>query len=254
LDAESDEASGDDDNADFMKVNDEQPIEEFCKVITPTISAYKKFESLYSVICRLIAANEAPAPVREERVGKWSASMKVRGNAQYLPPHILMSEATWAEVLDTNPIGMWFGTNKNDSSLICVIKFYWKSQVPSVLTKKFVIDYQELLFKQNAPRGKMKIPWTVRTPQGIFIEEYSAVGEKKKWLLPMTAPFLSIDGKPSALFDTTHMRTPGNQTSLSTDIERMESSTRRKKPLSTRNHPMCNSTSTIIQQEKRVHG
>jgi len=50
LDAESDEASGDDDNADFMKVNDEQPIEEFCKAITPTISAHKKFEPLYSVI------------------------------------------------------------------------------------------------------------------------------------------------------------------------------------------------------------
>jgi len=83
--------------------------------------------------------------------------MKVRENAQYLPPHILMSEAKWAEVFDTNPIGMWFGTNKNDSSLIRVIKFYWKSQAPAVLTKEFVIDYQELLFKQNAPRGKLKI-------------------------------------------------------------------------------------------------
>jgi len=149
--------------------------------------------------------------------------MKVRGNAHYLPPHILMSEATWAKVLDTNPIGMWFGTNKNDSSLICVIKFYWKSQASVVLTKKFVIDYQELLVKQNAPRGKLKIPWTVRTPQGIFIEEYSAVGEKKKWLLPMTAPFLSIDGKPPALFDTIRMRTPGNHTSLSTDTETLHS-------------------------------
>ena len=39
LDAERDEASGDDDNADFMNANDEQPIEEFCKAITPTISA-----------------------------------------------------------------------------------------------------------------------------------------------------------------------------------------------------------------------
>jgi len=58
LDAESDEASGDDDNADFMKVNDEQPIEEFCKASTPTVSAYKKFESLYSVIRGLVAANE----------------------------------------------------------------------------------------------------------------------------------------------------------------------------------------------------
>jgi len=223
LDAESDEASGDDDNADFMKVDDEQPIKEFCKAITPTISAYKKFEPLYTVIRGLVAANDAPAPAGEERVGKWSASMKVRGNAQYLPPHILMSEATWAKVLDTNPIGMWFGTNKNDSSLIRVIKFYWKSQAPTVLTKKFVIDYQELLFKQNAPRGKLKIPWTVRTPQGIFIEEYGAVGEKKKWLLPMTAPFLSIDGKPSALFDTTRMRTPGNYMRLSTDIETLHS-------------------------------
>jgi len=114
LDAESDEASGDDDNADFMKVNDEQPIEEFCKAITPTISAYKTFESLYSVIRGQVAANDAPAPAGEEKVGKWSTSMKVRGNAQYLPPHILMSEATWAKVLDTNPIGMWFGTNEND--------------------------------------------------------------------------------------------------------------------------------------------
>jgi len=72
---------------------------------------------------------------------------------------------------------MLFGTNKNDLSLIRVIKFYWKSQLPAVLTKKFVTDYQELLFKQNAPRGKLKIPWKVRTPQGIFIEEYGAVGE-----------------------------------------------------------------------------
>jgi len=128
LDAESDEASGHDDNADFMKVNDEQPIEEFCKAITPTISAYKKFEPLYSEIRGLVVVNDAPAPAGEERVGKWSASMKVRRNAQYLLPHILMSEAKWAEVLDTNPISMWFGTNKNDSSLIRVIKFYWKSQ------------------------------------------------------------------------------------------------------------------------------
>jgi len=84
LDAESDEASGDDDNADFMKVNDEQPTEEFCKAITHTISAYKKLESLYSVIRGLVAANEASAPAGEERVGKWSASMKVRGNAARL--------------------------------------------------------------------------------------------------------------------------------------------------------------------------
>jgi len=121
-----------------MNANDEQPIEEFCKAITPTISAYK----LYSVIRELVAANDAPAPAGEERVGKWSASMKVRGNAQYLLPHILMSEETWAKVLDTNPIGTWFGTNKNDSSLIRVIKFYWKSQAPAVLAKTFVIDYQ----------------------------------------------------------------------------------------------------------------
>ena len=84
MDAESDEASGDDDNADFMKVNDEQPTEEFCKAITPTISAYKKFESLYSVIRGLVAVNDAPAPAGEERVGKWSASMKVWGDAARL--------------------------------------------------------------------------------------------------------------------------------------------------------------------------
>jgi len=100
-----------------MKVNDEQPIEEFYKAITPTISAYKKFESLYSVISGLVAANDAPAPAGEERVGKWSASMKVRGNAQYLPPHILMLEATCAKVLDTNPIGMWFLSAPNDRSI-----------------------------------------------------------------------------------------------------------------------------------------
>ena len=111
----------------------------------------------------------------------------------------------------------------DDSSLIRVIKFYWKSQAPAVLTKKFVIKYQELLFKQNAPRGKLKIPWTVKTPQGIFIEEHGAVGGKKKCLLPMTAPFLSIDSKPSALFDTTRMRTPVNHTSLSTDTETLHS-------------------------------
>jgi len=79
-----------------------------------------------------------------------------------------------------------------------------------VLTKTFVIDYQELLVKQNAPRGKLKNPWTVRTPQEIFTEEYGAVGEKKKWLFPMTAPFLCINGKPPILFDSTRMRTPGN--------------------------------------------
>jgi len=202
-----------------MNANDEQPIEEFCKAITSTISAYKKFEPLYSMIRWLVAANDAPAPAGEERVGKWSASMKVRGNAQYLPPHILISEETWAKVLDTNPIGMWFGTNKNDSSLIRVIKFYWKSQAPAVLAKTFVIDYQELLVKQNASRCKLENLWTVRTPQGIFTEEYGAVGEKEKWLLPVTAPFLSIDGKPTALFDATRMRTPGNHTSLSTDTE-----------------------------------
>jgi len=72
----------------------------------------------------LVAVNDAPTPAGEDRVGKWSASMKVRGNAQYLPPHILMSEKTWAKVLDTNPIGMWFGTNKNDLSLIRVTKIY----------------------------------------------------------------------------------------------------------------------------------
>ena len=121
LDAESDEAPGDDDNEDFINVNDEQPIEEFCKAITSTISAYKKFESLYSVIRGLVEVNDAPAPAGEERVGKWSASMKVRGNAQYLPPQILMSEAPWAKVLDINPLSMWFGTNKNDSSLIRVL-------------------------------------------------------------------------------------------------------------------------------------
>jgi len=223
LDAEHDEASGDDVNADFMNANDEQPIEEFCKAITPTISAYKKFEHFYSVIRGLVAANDAPTPAGEERVGKWSASMKVRGNAQYLPPHILMSEETWAKVLDTNPIGMWFGTNKNDSSLIRVIKFHWKSQAPAVLAKTFVIDYKELLVKQNAPRGKLKNPWTVRTPQGIFTVEYGAVGEKKKWLLPMTAAFLSIDGKLFALFDTTLMRMLKNHTSLSTDAEKLHS-------------------------------
>jgi len=118
---------------------------------------------------------------------------------------------------------MWFGTNKNDSSLSCVIEFYWKSQAPAVLAKLFVIDYQELLVKQNAPRGKLKNPWTVRTPQGIFTDEYGAVGEKKKCLLPMTAPFLSIDGKPLALFDTTCMRTLGNHKSVSTDAETLQS-------------------------------
>jgi len=91
-----------------------------------------------------------------------------------------MSEETWAKVLDTNPIGTWFGTNKNDSSFIRVIKFYLKSLAPAVLAKTFVIDCQELLVKQNAPRGKLKNPWTVRTPQGIFTEEYGAMGEKKK--------------------------------------------------------------------------
>jgi len=80
LDAERDEASGDDDNGDFMNSNDEQPIEDFCKAITPTISAYK----LYSVIRELVAANDAPALAGEERVGKWSASMKVRGECPVL--------------------------------------------------------------------------------------------------------------------------------------------------------------------------
>jgi len=67
LDAESDEAPGDDDNEDFINVNDEQPIEEFCKAITPTISAHKKFESLYSMLCGLVAANEASSWRREGR-------------------------------------------------------------------------------------------------------------------------------------------------------------------------------------------
>jgi len=39
----------------------------------------------------------------------------------------------------------------------------------------------------------------------------------------MSAPFLSIDGKCPALFDTTRMCTPGNHTSLSTDIETLHS-------------------------------
>ena len=30
-----------------MKVNDEQPMEEFCNAITPTISAHQKFEPLH---------------------------------------------------------------------------------------------------------------------------------------------------------------------------------------------------------------
>jgi len=109
LDAKNDEASGHDDNADSMDANDEQPIEKFrvCKVITPTTSAYTKFEPLYFVLRGLVAANDAPALAGEERVGKWSAVMQIRGNAQYLLPHILMSEATWAEVIDTNPIGIW---------------------------------------------------------------------------------------------------------------------------------------------------
>jgi len=185
LDAEKDEASGDDDNADFMNANDEQPIKKFCKIITPPISVYEKFETLYSVLRGLVVVNDTPALAGEERVGKWSTVMKVRGKAQYLPPHILTSEATWAKVLDTNPIGMWFGNNKNNSSLIRVIKFYWKTWAPAVLVKAFVIDHQELLFKQNAPRGKLKTLRTVRTPQEIFTDEYGAVWEKKKWLLPM---------------------------------------------------------------------
>ena len=88
-----------------------------------------------------------------------------------------------------------------------------------MLAKAFVIDYQELLLKQNARRGKLKTLWTVRSPQGLFTEEYGAVGEKEKWLLLMTSPFLSIqvDSKPPALFDTTRMRTPGKHISLSTD-------------------------------------
>jgi len=49
-----------------------------------------------------------------------------------------------------------------------------------VLAKAFVINHQEILFKQNAPRGKLKTLWTVRTPQGIVSEEYGAVGEKEK--------------------------------------------------------------------------
>ena len=42
--------------------------------------------------------------------------MKIRWNGHYLPLHILMSEAMWAKprVLDTNPIDVWFETNKND--------------------------------------------------------------------------------------------------------------------------------------------
>jgi len=46
----------------------------------------------------------------------WIAVMKIRWNGHYLPLHILMSEAMWAKprVLDTNPIDMWFETNKND--------------------------------------------------------------------------------------------------------------------------------------------
>ena len=222
-DEEEDEASGDDDNADFMAANDEEPIEPFCKAITPTITAYKKFEPLYSALRALVAANDAPAPAGEERAGKWSAALKIQGNVHYLPPHILMSGATWTKVLDTNPIGMWFGMNKEDSSLIRVIKFYWKSQAPAVLMKKIVIEYQELLFKQNAPRGKLKNLWMVRTPQGIFTEEHGAVGEKKKWQLPMTAPFLSIDGKPLALSNTNRIRTPGKYIGLPTDVETMHS-------------------------------
>jgi len=116
------------------------------------------------VLRGLVADNDAPAPVGQDRVGKWIAIMEVRGNAQYLPPHFLMSVATWARVLDTNPIGMQFGTNKNDPSFIRVIKFYWTTQAPAVLAKKVVIKYQEWLIKQNAPRGKLKPPWTVRTP------------------------------------------------------------------------------------------
>jgi len=51
-----------------------------------------------------------------------------------------------------------------------------------VLAKKIVIEYQELLFKQNTPRGKLKPLWTVKTPQGIFT--YGAVGDKKKVAAP----------------------------------------------------------------------
>ena len=42
-----------------------------------------------------------------------------------------------------------------------------------MLAKTIVIKYQELLFKQNTPRGKLKNLWTVRTPVGTF-----TVGEK----------------------------------------------------------------------------
>jgi len=57
-----------------MDANDEKPTEEFCKEITPTITDYKNFFGL-------VAENNAPSPVGENRVGKWSIIMKVVGNA-----------------------------------------------------------------------------------------------------------------------------------------------------------------------------
>ena len=152
----------------MMNANNEEPTKKFCKAITPTIMAYKKYKSLYSVLRVLIADNDAPALNGEDRVGKWIAITKVGENAQYLSPHILMSEPTWSNLLDTNPIDPWFGTYKKDLSLICVLKFYWKTQAPAVLKKKIVIEYQEGLVTQNAPRGKLTNLKTVRTPQGIF--------------------------------------------------------------------------------------